>query len=643
MSFRALLLGVSLTALSAAVAARAEAPRDAAELFPAQTLAYLEFRQPDKLSREMAGLLRGSALDDMPAVLAKHREKRGPGGGFFFEEMILGEFGMFVAPETIAEFGRLQGGAVGLTGFNKNMEPEIVGVLLSGTSNAPTFVMRTILTVAGNMRKVDECEGIILYRDMSPDFRKAGPGGGPAPAPEPHGPICAMFREGLIIGSTTDSVKEMIRRLKGKTGDPSLASVAAFRDSAKLRDKPGLFGFADLGALNIQLEETMKNAGAVAQYQWGRIKTLLNPKAGRQATLSLTVQNGTVEFDARLSMEAGETSPFVDLLPDKKANLDSLNFVSKNEGLTFAIALNEGERRWTKALALAEAMQKLDGKRGPGVAKQVEEMEKALKLALGKDVFARMSDLAVLVDPLVLTATGNPVKLMVLTAVDEAAAKAFEEDVLPKVAAVIPPGQGKPVEQTISGRVIRSIPFDMLGPGTRLYYGRQGDSLVFSTINGEVTAGALATGAKKSGLAADAKTAAVLKELGDASIVGILPMHTLLPMIVPEEVGGRFKAVAAGGGGPALPPAPAAVSPFKVKLTRDLAKASESIPPAILALERKPEQIALVIRQANFKAASAKIIDAVVNASLERLLNPGAGGGAPGAELPPPPPAPAKQ
>jgi hypothetical protein len=642
MSFRALVVGVSLTVLTTA-GARAEAPRDAAELFPAQTLAYLEFRQPDKLSREIAALLRGSALDDMPAVLAKHREKR-PGGGFFFEEMIFGQFGMFAAPEIIAEFGRLQGGAVALTGFNKNMEPEVVGILLSGTSNAPTYIMRTALTLDGGMRKVGECEGILLYRDLSPDFRKAAPGGGPPQAVEASGPTYAMFREGIIIGSTTESVKEMVRRLKGKNGDPPLASVAAFRDSAKLRDKPGLFGYADLGALNIQLEESMKNAGAVAQYEWSRIKTLLNPKAGRQATLSLTVQNGTVEFDALLSLEAGEASPLVDLLPDKKANFDSLNFVSKNDGLAFTISLPEGEKRWKKALALAEAMQKVEGKRAPGLIKQVEELEKGLNLVFGKDVFAKMSELTIAIDPAAWVATGNPVKVLVLTGVDEAAAKAFEEEVLPKIAAIIPPGQGKPVEQTISGRVIRSIPFDLLGPGTRLYYGREGNSLVFSTTNGEATAGALATGAKKSGLTADAKTAAALKELGDASIVGVLPIHTWMPLLVPEDVGGRFRAVPVGVGGPAAPPpAPPVVSPFKLKLSKDLAKASESIPPATLALERTPQQVSLVNRQANFKAASAKIIDAVVNASLERLLNPGAGDGAPGVKLPAPPPPAAKQ
>ena len=50
-----------------ASSARAE-QKDTAELFPAQTLAYLEFRQPDKLSREAATLIKGSALEDMPVA-----------------------------------------------------------------------------------------------------------------------------------------------------------------------------------------------------------------------------------------------------------------------------------------------------------------------------------------------------------------------------------------------------------------------------------------------------------------------------------------------------------------------------------------------------------------------------------------------
>ena len=275
MSFRALAVGAVLFLSVGTLPCRAEGPRDTADLFPAQTLAYLEFRQPDRLSREVAALLRGSALDNLPATLAKFREKLGDNNNGFFAYFFLAEFGMFGSPETIAEFGRLQGGAVALTGFSKDMEPEIVGVLLSGTSNAPTFVMRTILSVGGQYRIVGECEGIDLYREKSVEFRPAVKGGEqPPPVARIHGPTYALLPDGFIIGSTPDSVKEMIRRLKGKTGDPALSSVAAFRDAAKLRDKPGLFGYADLGALNIQLEEAMKNASASAQFEWNRIKSI---------------------------------------------------------------------------------------------------------------------------------------------------------------------------------------------------------------------------------------------------------------------------------------------------------------------------------------------------------------------------------
>src|SRR5262249_29268227 len=146
---------------------------------------------------------------------------------------------MFAGPEMVAEFGRLRGGAVALTGFNSDLEPEIVGILLSGNSNGPTFIMRTALTVDPWMRRVEEYEGIGLYREKRQDFRKKE-----AVIAEFSGPTYALLPDGLIIGSSTDSVKDMIRRLKGRTSDPSLASVSAFRNAAALRDKPGLFGYA---------------------------------------------------------------------------------------------------------------------------------------------------------------------------------------------------------------------------------------------------------------------------------------------------------------------------------------------------------------------------------------------------------------
>ena len=622
MSFRALAVATLFFASISTLPLRAEGPRDAADYFPAQTLAYLEFRQPDRLAREVASLMRGSALDNLPATLAKFRERLGDNNDRFMAYFFLAEFGMFASPEAIAEFGRLQGGAVALTGFGKDMEPEIVGVMLSGTSNAPTFVMRTILSVNGNHRIVGECEGIDLYREKSVEFRPAVKGGDqPPPVARIHGPTYALLPDGFIVGSTTDSVKEMVRRLKGKTADPALSSVTAFRDAAQLRDKPGLFGYADIGALNIQLEEAMKNANASAQLIWDRIKTLANPRAGRQATLSFTLQNGTVELVGRLGLDASETSPLVELIPDKKATGAALHFAPKESGVAIAMALADGEKRWSKYLAIVEAMDKADGKRGPTASKQVAELEKLLNLQFGKDVFAKVAEAALVVDPLLLAGGGNPVRLLVLSATDADAAKALEENVLPKIAALVPGDKPKPPE-TIQGQRISSLPLDVLGPGTRLYYGRHYTTLVLA-LDAKDAADALVRGANKTGLLGEAKTATALKEAGDASVIGVLPLVSVLPLLVPE--GGRMRAVPFPKG-PAPPPKPPAVDPAKVKLSKDLAKVTAALPPATLAIERKPDHVTLVIRQPNLKVASVKIVDRLVEATLEKLFNPGAGG-----------------
>ena len=93
-------------------------------------------------------------------------------------------------------------------------------------------------------------------------------------------------------------------------------------------------------------------------------------------------------------------------------------------------------------------------------------------------------------------------------------------------------------------------------------------------------------------------------------------------------------------GAPQPPPKSPEVSPFKVKMSKDLAKVTETLPTMIFSVERKPDSVTLIMRQPNLKSASAKIINQIVNASLERLLNPGAGEEVEAVPAPPPPPPP---
>src|SRR5260370_40318790 len=115
------------------------------DLLPAQTLGCLEVRQPERLAREAGALTKGSVLEDLPAVLARFRSGLGGNEHFWFMEDI-GIFGLFFSPEMINEAGRIQGGAVALTGLAKDGTPQVVGLLQSGDSNLPGLYLRAYLT-----------------------------------------------------------------------------------------------------------------------------------------------------------------------------------------------------------------------------------------------------------------------------------------------------------------------------------------------------------------------------------------------------------------------------------------------------------------------------------------------------------------
>jgi hypothetical protein len=641
------LMGAAVALCALTATARAEL-KDTADLFPAQTLAYLEVRQPDKLAREAATLFKGSALEDMPALLAKFRDKRGDNRGFWFDDYFVGTFSLFAAPEVIAEFARLGGGAVAFTGFDKNHDPEIVGIVLSGESNGPTFVMRAYLTMADSIRKIGVCEGVNLYQEKRIDYSKPFAKGGPPPVAELRGPVYALMKDGLIIGSNANGVKDVISRLKGKTADPSLTSVKAFRDAAKLRDKPGLFGYADLGAMAVHIDAAMKKASPAANLQWNWVKTLVNPKAGRIATLSLTLDKSNLELEARVNLDPKETSPLLEALPDKPAKADLLQFVPADAAATLSLSLPDGEKRFAKMLALADAIEKANGRRAQDMpGRKIADLEEKLNLRLGKDVFGKVTGMVLALEPATVSKGGTPLPLLVLGASDVNAAKALEEDTLPKLTGIL--GDiVKPKQETIAGHKITILPIPLIDPDLPICYGRHDKTLVVG-MDGKRVALALTAGSKKGGLLGKAKVAAAVKNLKEPVVLGVVSLGHSLPLLLPEIASPNIRRIPMPKGGP--PPAPkrpAELDSIAAKLCKDMDKATEALPPGILTLERKPDHLTLRLRQPGLKGVTAKVITLFVESTLEQVnkrFEGGKGGGPDGIkiEAPPPPPPPVKE
>jgi hypothetical protein len=623
MSRHATWLGAAVV-LAAAGAARAEV-KDAADLLPAQTLACVELRQPERLSREVAALVKGSALDDMPAVMAKFREKLGDNDNFWLGSGAT-SLTLFLSPEMIGEAGRIQGAAWAVTGVNAD-GPEMVFVLLAGDSNLPTFVPRTIL-VESSHRVVGDAEGVNVYRYRGRVYEPRPNPCVPPPPPkfEESGPYIALLPDGFLLASSLDGAKDVIRRYKGKSSDPALTNVAAYKEAAKLRDRPGLFAFADLAALADRLDAAGKALGG-AEKQWKALKAAVNPKAVRAAVASLTLQNGVAEIHCRLNVDPKEASPLVELLTGKGGGADLLQFVSADDALTLQLNLSEGEKRWEKALDLFDAVDRALGtEEESSFRKALRALEEQAKLRVGKDVLGRLGNAAVSLD--FDPGVEQPVRpQLALQATDEAAAKELEETYLARLIGLA--GGAAPsaaVKEEVDGQTLHAVAASealaALG-GKTLYVGRQGAFLVVGADKKRVAA-ALAAGEKKKGLLGDDKAAAAVKDLDSPLGVAVVSVGRLAAAELKAE---ELTTTDRFGPAPALPPGEKPKPPPPMKLSErakksldEMRKAVEPLPPAVFGLGRTADGVRLDLKLTGLKDAAPRAIDVWVDAQLERML-----------------------
>jgi hypothetical protein len=599
-------------ALLPALAAPADAQvKDAVDLLPAQTLACVELRHPEKLAREVAALLRGSALDDLPATIAKFRAKQPERGGFLGPAGDVAAWGMLFSPEMINEGGRLQGGCLALTGIGRDGSAEWAGILLAGESNIPTLIMRAVLSFS-DAHIVAENEGFPVYRERY--LRPPQPG--EQPKWEEHGPYMATLPGGVLaFTGSLDGMKDVIARFKRKKADPALSSLTAYREAARQREKPGLYIYVNLGALSTSFDDLAKrNADAAAA--WNQFKAVINPAAMRGATGSLTLTNGALEFLGRVDLDPKGHSPFVAVLPEKGAGLDVLQFVPRDALVSLTMSMADGEKRWQAFVALADAVSKAGGQlEGNFPSKKIKEAEERLGLRIGKDVFARVKAIALFADEVALAPP-----MLILEAADADAAKALL-GLVPKVVAAVTGGdvaEAKPGQ--IDGVPVRTVgvPFGLAK--IDVAYGRQGAMLVVG-LGPKRVAAALAAGAEKQGQLSDRRVGDALKSVDGALAAGVLTADRALVELVREVNNPR----ALPRFGPRLPrellPHPKEGEEL-ARLLKETAAAAEALPPGVMSLTRKEDTFILEMRQPGLRSVSAKVVTVWVEAGLRGVFGP---------------------
>jgi len=624
-----LVLCVGLVLLALAVPApEPRGPQDPADLLPSSTLLYLEFTQPQPTVQELRALLKGSALEDMPTFLAQFRERLGDDIIPFGLSESFSMLGTFLGPEGLTEAGRIKAGCVAVTGFDKKQGPEHLGVLLTGDSTLPGFAMRAILTSNRNIRSVEKVSGVTLFREI--DWRRRftdlfdkdkpvdrSPEEKADPDSNYTGPTYALMPGMLLVGSNRVAVRNAVLRARGIKAEQSLSQSTAFQRTARLRQRPGVFAYADLDRLAVQAEKILQDdPQQVPRFGpvWKGIKVLANPKGLRTFAASLTLQKSGLDLQAQLLFDPNQDIPLLALLPDKAAPTELLHFASSNALAALTWSGTDGEKRWEKLLVLADALFRETGGMGKAPSKEIEGVEDQLKLRFGKDVFGKLAGISLVVSmPAEKRPEGKlpvpgtePLPLLILKTANVEAAKSLESALLELIRLLDADKTLLPTTHEMQAQRIHSFPRTAVRPA--LHQGRHGPTLVIG-LNANQVAEGLVAGMKQQGLLAQPHLAERLKEQESHQLVGVASLNRTLLALMAWQ--------------PSRPPGDNQPD-FLTKQNREvmdnlvqlLAQSTKEIPPAVLSVARQPGVLTLSMHQHGLQAVSPQTVDALLEWNL---------------------------
>jgi hypothetical protein len=112
---------------------------DPASLMPADTLVYIELGSPGKQIETMLDMLKGTPYENPLAAVGGQQTGQKNAGDFI---------GALMNPSMMAEFKKIRGSAIGITGITQN-KPAMIAVLYPGKSDALRGILMAALNMAG--------------------------------------------------------------------------------------------------------------------------------------------------------------------------------------------------------------------------------------------------------------------------------------------------------------------------------------------------------------------------------------------------------------------------------------------------------------------------------------------------------------
>ncbi len=174
---------------------------DPAALMPPDTLFYAEIGSPGKQIETILNMLKDTPLENPLAAIG------GNNTGWQGSNPPVNIIAGLLNPGMMAEFKKIQGVGIGITGISQENEPPAIIVLFPGKSDALKGLLQMALTMAG--KPMESLEGMQTV---------ALPEGG-----------CAVYDDTVVIMATQKAYAAgqlawSVKQYKGMTSEPTLAS-----------------------------------------------------------------------------------------------------------------------------------------------------------------------------------------------------------------------------------------------------------------------------------------------------------------------------------------------------------------------------------------------------------------------------------
>ncbi|MHC4440189.1 MAG: tetratricopeptide repeat protein, partial [Planctomycetota bacterium] len=334
---------------------------DPAELMPPDTLIYVEFGSPGKQVDTILNMLKGTPLEN-PLAAIGGGQQGGPSTGDIL--------GGFLNPNMMAEFKKIRGAGVGITGIDQPTPPMIV-VLFPGKSDALRGLLFGALAFVG--KPVEAVEGMQMVEFTD--------GGG------------AAYDDNVVIVAsppayTAGQLTWCVKQYKGVTNEPTLASSnkSFARISQKDRQENALSIWANVDQAYTtltemfpedQIPQEILNANSMADFN--NIDDLI---------AFLILKEDGIALEANVSLKDGYNSLAYNMF--RTPELSKAAFDVVPSGAVALLSIAPGGAESVRAQAMRQQLQNMTG------------------IEIGGDIFANIDQITLFALPSAISSGETP-------------------------------------------------------------------------------------------------------------------------------------------------------------------------------------------------------------------------------------------